>query len=73
MSESGECNNGFPKHIFLRDWFPKADAACHRACGMSLFDAWDHERGCYVGGRWMCPSNIAHAIMGLYDEVSDDE
>ena len=64
---------------FRREWFlqkekiAKANYACYTACGMSLYQAWTIESGCYVGRAWMSPSSIAQGIAQIVFGWSDEE
>ncbi len=58
-------DEGFRREWFLRPEMREVDRACYAACGMSLHTAWTNERGCYVRGSWISPSQVARAIAGL--------
>ena len=66
-------DEGFRKEWFLqKEKMAKANEACHTACGMSLHDAWTSTGGCYVGGAWMSPENIAKGIAYIVFDWSDE-
>ena len=64
----------FEEWSLQKEKMAKANEACHTACGMSLYDAWTSDTGCYVGkpSHWMSPSSIAQGIAYIVFDWSDE-